>query len=269
MVRRRRRIGSLLWSVSWVVAVAVACGGKSGNGAHGGDENAGSPASGGGSGRVPTAGAGLGSAPPERGEGGRGSTLGGTPGTEGGVPGEAGLAAVGGFGGASGSDAEGGAGGSNIVGRGDINADGCVDLQDWVILERDFGCSLLTCGDPRADLQPDGWLDALDELVLREHWWEGERCRTSCEPANEGGAGGGGPAEVGGQPATDLDGDGCTGWDDLALLARSYGCDSSCATPGTDLDGDGCVFINDAEAVLAPINTPAWCEEPAARRSQP
>jgi hypothetical protein len=152
----------------------------------------------------------------------------------------------------------GGVGGEPAIGPGDINADGCVDLRDWVILARGYGCSVAACGDPRADVSRDGWLDYLDYLLLSEHWYEGQRCRPFCEAEGAGGAAG---ASTEGGTASDLSGDGCLGWDDVALLAESYGCDRSCAAPGTDAVPDGCVDDRDVDLWTAAEGTSAWCAE--------
>lgn len=188
---------------------------------------------------------------------GTGPSLGGVGGSEE----AAGASGVGGTDEAAGA---GGMGGDFVVGRGDINADGCVDLRDWVIFERDFGCALVNCGDPRADLQPDGWLDVLDELILFQHWYEGESCRPRCEPTADGGggAGAGGDSGAGGEPSTDLNEDGCVDWDDLELLAESYGCGPGCAAPGTDVVPDGCVDDDDATVVAADLSGDAACVPP-------
>lgn len=167
-------------------------------------------------------------------------------------------AGAGGVSGAFGGQAVGGAGGEPAFAPVDINSDGCVDLHDWVILARDYGCSLSTCGDRRADITQDGWIDDFDYLALVAHWYEGERCRSVCTPAGTGGAGGAGGQ---GPVATDLNGDGCIGWDDVALLADSYGCDSSCAAPDTDVVPDNCVDDRDVDVWMAVHDTSDWCVE--------
>jgi hypothetical protein len=50
----------------------------------------------------------------------------------------------------------------------------------------------------------------------------------------------------------DLDGDGCVGLSDLAMLLAEYGCTSGCAA---DLDGDGDVDLSDLSALLAVYGT--------------
>jgi hypothetical protein len=137
---------------------------------------------------------------------------------------------------------------------GDINEDGCVDLNDYAILGRDFGCAVETCGDPRADLQGDGWIDVFDYLIFLQHWYEGTTCRVVCEPDSTG-AGGQGNGGFGGADATpdvgspDLDGNGCVDFADLELLAPSYGCRvDDCAAPGTDIVQDGCVNNDDVNS---------------------
>jgi len=158
----------------------------------------------------------------------------------------------GGGGGAAGSDA--GAGGAPQAGAGsgsaltgDLNRDGCVNLEDYAVIVHGFGCSLATCGEPRADLNGDGWIDTVDYIVFTAHWYEGSTCRAFCGvdvgfggAAGEGGGGGLAPGSA------DLNGDGCVDAADLDILAASYGCSTTtCAAPTADIVPDGCV--NDAD----------------------
>ena len=259
-----RRRGLAGWLA--VCAVAASCGGKS-------SEDGGGAGAAAGGARVSEAGRTSGGASTSKGGAAApaGSDHGGAAGAA--PPSDAGASAEAGAGGGSGAFGDAGAGGGTAfggaagaggvggdagIGPGDIDADGCVDLHDWVILQRGFGCSVSSCGDPRADLAPDGWIDYLDYLVVTEHWYEGERCRTSCVPTGAGGAGGAGGAEA---TATDLSGDGCIGWDDLALLADSYGCDLSCAAPNTDVVPDGCVDNRDVDVWTAVVETSDGCAE--------
>jgi hypothetical protein len=196
---------------------------------------------------------------PSPGSAGKSGSLGGAAGGAGSAPmgvagaGAAGIPNQGGetnLGGASsvGGESVGGDGGVSPSGPGDINADGCVDLRDWAILGRDFGCALENGGDPRADLQRDGWVDDLDYIILTQHWYEGDHCGPTCEAGGDGGQGG-----AGGQGATDLNGDGRVDWDDVAALAESYGCDDTCAAPGADLVPDGCVDDRDLDVLTSEL----------------
>lgn len=149
-----------------------------------------------------------------------------------------------------------GAGGATSGLIGDINDDGCVDLKDYAILARCNGYPTTRCANAAADLQHDGWVDVVDYLLLAQHWYQGPRCRAFCQPVDDGAAGAAG-AESRGSP--DLNADGCVNFDDLDLLAQSYGCDSKCAAPGSDLVPDDCVDDRDRAFLMQSFDTQGAC----------
>jgi len=128
---------------------------------------------------------------------------------------------------------EGGAGGDSAL-TADFDGSGCVDLHDYAVIVRGFDCSLANCGDPRADLNHDGWIDFSDYLIYVQQWYQGPNCRAVCEATDgQGGAGG---------RSADVDGSGCVDADDLDVLAASYGClTTECGSPNADIVEDGCV----------------------------